>query len=230
MGVEERKREAARAALGYVPPGRVLGVGTGSTAECFIEELAASDLEVTACVASSERSAKLLREVGLAVVGIPEEPLEVYVDGADEFDPDLRLLKGGGGAHTREKAVATASRRFVCIVDDTKRVPALGASSPVVLAVVPFAVPLVTRLLAGYGEDIGIGVRGECTDDGDAIVDVSGLDLSDPKGLERELGSLPGVVENGIFAARPADVVLMADGEGVRTFRRGRLARSGPAG
>jgi ribose 5-phosphate isomerase A len=186
MTLDDMKRASANAALEYVPTGATIGVGTGSTAEFFIEELAARPGLIAAAVASSEASAAALRAAGIRVLdpAAAPYPLPLYVDGADEIDPELRLIKGGGGAQTREKVLATAAELFVCIVD------ALGGR---------------TAARPGF-----------LTDNGNAVLDAMGLDLSDPEGLELELDAIPGVVECGLFARRRADVVLVGTAGGVR--------------
>ena len=227
MTRDEQKRAVAVAAVAYVTPGTTIGVGTGSTAALFIEELAARPELVAAAVASSEASAAALRAAGIRVVGLEEAPsLPLYVDGADQVDPQLRLIKGAGGALAREKVVASAAELFVCIVDESKLVERLGAANggatppPVPLAVLPMAAALVAervRALGGSPADR----PGFVADDGLAILDVDGLDLSDPERLEVELDAIPGVVECGIFARRRADVVLSGAGEGVRAIVAG---------
>ncbi len=224
MTRDEQKRAVAAAAMAYVTLGTTVGVGTGSTAAFFIEELAARPELVAAAVASSETTAAALRAAGIRVVGLDEAPSPpLYVDGADAVDPELRLIKGAGGALVREKVVASASELFVCIVDESKLVqqlgsPAAGAETapPVPLAVLPMAAPLVVARLRALGGSPSVR-PGYRSDDGLAILDVAGLDLSDPERLEAELDAIPGVVENGIFARRRADVVLAAAGDGVRT-------------
>lgn len=216
MTLDDMKRASAKAALEYVPTGATIGVGTGSTAELFIEELAARPGLIAAAVASSEASAAALRAVGIRVLdpAAAPYPLPLYVDGADEVDPELRLIKGGGGAHTREKVLATAAELFVCIVDESKLVERLGRA-PVPLEVVPMARPLVARRLTALGATVAERL-GFATDNGNAVLDAMGLDLSDPEGLEVELDAIPGVVECGIFARRRADVVLVGAAAGVR--------------
>jgi ribose 5-phosphate isomerase A len=216
MTRDDMKRAAAVAAIEYVPTGATIGVGTGSTAEFFIEELAARPGLIAAAVASSEASAAALRAAGIRVLDPAAAlfPLPLYVDGADEVDPELRLIKGGGGAHTREKAVATASALFVCIVDETKLVELLGRR-PVPLEVVPWAAAFVAERIAALGGRAAAR-PGFVTDNGNIVIDVTGLDLSDPEGLEIELDAIPGVVECGLFARRRADVVLAGTARGVR--------------
>lgn len=226
MTQDAQKRAAAAAAMAYVTQGMIIGVGTGSTAALFIQELAARPTLIAAAVASSEASATALRAAGIRVVGLEEAPsLPLYVDGADQVDAELRLIKGAGGALAREKVVASASELFVCIVDQTKLVERLGdartpgLAPPVPLAVLPMAAaPVTARLRALGGRPV---VRPDYrTDDGMAILDCAGLDLSDPEPLEAELEAIPGVVGCGIFARRRADVVLAGTDDGVRTIVR----------
>jgi ribose 5-phosphate isomerase A len=224
MTRDEQKRAVAAAAMAYVTQGSTVGVGTGSTAARFIEELAARPELVGAAVASSEVSATALRAAGIRVVGLDEAPsLPLYVDGADQVDPEFRLIKGAGGALAREKVVASASELFVCIVDESKLVERLGAASavgpapPVPLAVLPMAAPLVAERVRALGGNPAARA-GFVADDGLAILDVAGLDLSDPERTEAQLKSIPGVVECGIFAYRRADVVLAGSPSGVRTI------------
>ena len=216
MTLDDMKRASANAALEYVPTGATIGVGTGSTAEFFIEELAARPGLIAAAVASSEASAAPLRAAGIRVLdpAAAPYPLPLYVDGADEVDPELRLIKGGGGAQTREKVLATAAELFVCIVDDTKLVERLGRA-PVPLEVVPWAAAFVAERVAALGGRTAAR-PGFLTDNGNAVLDAMGLDLSDPEGLELELDAIPGVVECGLFARRRADVVLVGTVGGVR--------------
>jgi ribose 5-phosphate isomerase A len=215
------KRQAAEAALELVELDDFLGVGTGSTANAFIDLLAEHlDGRIRGAVASSEASAARLRERGLRVVGLDEThgELPVYVDGADEFDPALCLMKGGGGALTREKIVARAARRFVCIVDASKRVSRLGAF-PLPVEVLPMAVALVRRRLEALGGTVSR--RDDfVTDNGNVVLDVADLQIESPAELELELDSFPGVVTCGLFARRPADIVLMASSDGVIRFER----------
>lgn len=224
MTRDEQKRAVARAALAYLEPGGVVGVGTGSTAAFFIEELAAHPELAAAAVPSSEATAAALRDAGIRVAGLDEAPAPaVYVDGADAVDSGLRLIKGAGGALVREKIVATASRLFVCIVDASKLSDRLDGptgdhpgGAPVPLAVVPLAVPLVSRRVRDLGGAVALRA-GYRSDDGLAILDVSGLALDDPERMEATLALLPGVVESGIFARRRADVALVGSEAGLRT-------------
>ncbi len=224
MTREEQKRAVAVAAVEYVTPGATIGIGTGSTAALFIEQLAARPGLAAAAVPSSEASAAALGAAGIPVAGLDEAlRLPLYVDGADAVDPELRLIKGAGGALAREKVVASASDLFVCIVDETKLTGSLAGptgdhpeGAPVPLAVLPMAAgPVVARVRRLGGDPV---LRaGFVADDGLAIVDVAGLDLSDPERLEAELDAIPGVVECGIFAHRRADVILAGSETGVRT-------------
>lgn len=221
MTQDEMKQAVAQAALDYVLPklkaDSVIGIGTGSTANCFIDALAAHKGSFESAVASSEASAERLRSHGIEVVDLNSvSGIEVYVDGADEFDPHLNLVKGGGGALTREKIVAAASKEFVCIVDQTKQVDVLGAF-PLPVEVIPMARSYVARELAKLGVQPEYR-QGFVTDNGNIILDVHDMEILNPKGLERELNDLVGVVTNGLFALRPADIVLMATPEGVETL------------
>ena len=222
MTRDDQKRAAAEAALEYVEPGSTIGVGTGSTAAFFIKRLAGLPpaRRPGAAVPSSDATAAALRHAGIRVVGLEDAlPLPIYVDGADEVDPELRLIKGGGGAHAREKVLASAAERFVCIVDETKLVERLGAA-PVPLAVLPMAAAYVAERVRMLGGNPAAR-PGFMTDDGAAVLDVSGLDLSDPEWLEAELEAIPGVVASGLFAHRRADVVLVGAPSGVQILRRG---------
>lgn len=221
MTQDEMKQAVAQAALDYVLPklkaDSMIGIGTGSTANCFIDALAAHKGVFESAVASSEASAERLRSHGIEVVDLNSvSGIEVYVDGADEFDPHLNLVKGGGGALTREKIVAAASKEFVCIVDQTKQVDVLGAF-PLPVEVIPMARSYVARELAKLGVQPEYR-QGFVTDNGNIILDVHDMEILNPKGLERELNDLVGVVTNGLFALRPADIVLMATPEGVETL------------
>ncbi|MCF0254358.1 MAG: ribose-5-phosphate isomerase RpiA, partial [Duodenibacillus sp.] len=211
------KRAVGRAALAYVRPGEVLGVGTGSTVDCFIDALAESGIDVPACVSSSERSSRKLRELGFKVADLNEvEEIGVYIDGADEIDGGFAMIKGGGGALTREKIVASVARDFVCIADASKRVAVLGRF-PLPVEVIPMAAASVARELRKLGGDPA--ERDFTTDNGCRILDVSGLSIADPAGLERRINQIPGVVTVGLFAQRGADVLLLGTDEGVKVFR-----------
>lgn len=218
MNADEMKKQVALKALEMVKPKLaedvVIGIGTGSTANHFIDALAAYAGDFQGAVASSEASAERLKAGGIDVFELNEcGTLPVYVDGADEFDPRLNLIKGGGAALTREKIVAQASTQFICIVDATKEVPVLG-QFPLPIEVIPMARSLVARECVKLGGD-PVYREGVVTDNGNQILDVYNLSITDPKGLEQTLNNIPGVVCNGIFGLRPADVVLMATPEGV---------------
>ena len=219
MAQDALKRSAAEAALAYVEPKLTLktlvGVGTGSTANCFIDALAAVRHKFDAAVASSEASAERLRRRGVPVLDLNTAPAPtVYVDGADEAAPDRCLIKGGGGALTREKIVAACADEFVCIVDESKLVRSLGAF-PLPVEVIPMARGLAARALARLGGKPEWR-QGFTTDNGNIILDVHGLRIQDPLALEREINNIVGVVCNGLFAANAADLVLVAGQRGVR--------------
>lgn len=214
MQADGNKERAARAALELIPQGATIGIGTGSTVNCFIDLLAAHPGRVQQAVSSSEASSARLRAIGIKVLDLNElDGLDLYVDGADEANAARQLIKGGGGALTREKIVAAAARRFVCIVDESKLVPTLGRF-PLPIEVIPMARQLLTRQLAALG---GRAVwRESClTDNGNHILDVHGLSICDPPSLERQLDELAGVVTVGLFALRPADLLLVGGTQGV---------------
>jgi ribose 5-phosphate isomerase A len=217
MTQDELKRAVAREAVRHVVPGAVLGVGTGSTADCFIDELAGMKHEISGAVASSERSAARLRKHGIIVLDLNSvDDMPVYVDGADEITERLHMIKGGGGALTREKIVAAVARKFVCIADASKLVPVLGGF-PLPVEVVPMARAYVARELAKLGGQPKLR-EGFTTDNGNVILDVSGLRILDPVGLETAINNITGVVTNGLFALRGADVLLLGTNSGVRTI------------
>ena len=220
MNQDDLKRAVAREAVRHVVPGAVLGVGTGSTADFFIDELASMKGQIPGAVASSERSAVRLRGHGIRVLDLNSvEDIPVYVDGADEITGRLHMIKGGGGALTREKIVAAAARKFVCIADESKLVPVLGGF-PLPVEVIPMARAYVARELAKLGGRPTLR-EGFTTDNGNVIVDVSGLRIVDPVGLEAIINNITGVVTNGLFARRGADVLLLGAGSGVRTMTPG---------
>ena len=217
MTQQEQKRQVARAALKWVRDEMVLGVGTGSTVNCFIDALGESGIRLDGAVSSSEETTRRLQALGVEVLDLNNAgTLDLYVDGADEFDPHRRLIKGGGGALTREKIVAAASRSFVCIVDESKKVGVLGRF-PLPVEVIPMARSYVARQLIAMGGQPELR-DGFVTDNGNLILDVHNLDLVDPVRMEQNINDLPGVVCNGLFALRPADVVLMATAQGVERF------------
>lgn len=217
--LDELKRIAAHAALAHVPENAVIGVGTGSTVDFFIAGLGAMKDRIEGAVSSSEASSAKLRAVGIRVIDLNSvDEIAVYIDGADEIDAHLRMIKGGGGALTREKIVAAVARRFVCIVDEKKLVGALGRF-PLPIEVLPMARSHVGRQVAGMGGQPSLRT-GFTTDNGNLILDVHGLGMHDPAALESELNQIAGVVCNGLFARRPADVALVASAAGVRTLAR----------
>jgi ribose 5-phosphate isomerase A len=219
VDADAKKKAAANAALEYVEHDAVIGVGTGSTVNHFIAALAARRHRIAGAVSSSEASTRLLRAAGIEVISLNDAgDLPLYVDGADEATKHLQLIKGGGGALTREKIVAAASRRFVCIVDDTKLVPVLGRF-PLPVEVIPMARSLVARRLVAKGGQ-PVWREGFRTDNGNEILDVHNLRITDPVVLEAEIGLLAGVVEVGLFARRGADVLLVAGADGVQTLSR----------
>ena len=218
MSQDERKRQVALAAARLVEEERVIGVGTGSTANFFIDALAGLKHRLEGAVASSEASAERLRGHGIPVLDLNATgPLEVYVDGADEANLNRQLIKGGGGALTREKIVAAASRRFICIVDESKLVERLGRF-PLPVEVIPMARSHVGRALVALGGHPEYR-QGFVTDNGNLILDVHHLDMTDAVRLAQTLNNIAGVVTNGLFAQRPADLVLVAGANGVREIR-----------
>ncbi|HAY27967.1 MAG TPA: ribose-5-phosphate isomerase RpiA [Candidatus Accumulibacter phosphatis] len=216
MTQDEMKQAVARAAIAHIVEGQVVGVGTGSTANFFIDELALLGQRIRGAVASSEATRRRLEGHGIRVLDLNEvDRLPVYVDGADEINPSLQMIKGGGGALTREKIVAAVAEKFVCIADQSKLVAVLG-HFPLPVEVIPMAVNHVRRELARFGgEPI---VRDRCTtDNGNLIIDVHGLEIADAAALESGINQIVGVVTNGLFARRPADVCLLATAAGVQT-------------
>jgi len=214
MNQDELKRLVGKAALEHVRPDSIIGVGTGSTVNCFIEALINSGIRIEAAVSSSEATTRLLQAGGIEVVDLNQTGgLDVYIDGADEFDAHRRLIKGGGGALTREKIVAAASRTFVCIADQSKQVSVLGAF-PLPLEVIPLARSLVARKMVALGGQPEWR-EGFTTDNGNWILDIHNLDLIDPVSMEKTINNLAGVVTCGLFALRPADLVLIATEDGI---------------
>ena len=211
---DDLKRAVAQAAVRYVAPGKVLGVGTGSTVDFFIEALAAAAVPVPAAVSSSERSTRKLTALGIPVLDLNDvDSIAVYIDGADEIDPSFSMIKGGGGALTREKIVAAVASTFVCIADESKRVDVLGRF-PLPVEVIPMARRYVMRRLAELGGHPKWR-EGVVTDNGNVILDVHGLRITDPVGLETAIDGIVGVVTNGLFARRGADVLLLGTTDGV---------------
>jgi len=215
MNQDELKRLVGAAALDHVRSDSIIGVGTGSTVNCFIDSLISSGIRIEAAVSSSEATTRLLEAGGIQVMDLNQTGgLDVYIDGADEFDTHRRLIKGGGGALTREKIVAAASKKFVCIADLSKQVKVLGAF-PLPLEVIPLARSLVARKMVALGGQ-PVWREGFTTDNGNWILDVHNLDLVDPVSMEKTINNLAGVVTCGLFAQRPADLILIATEDGVR--------------
>ena len=216
VDADTKKRQAAESALDLVETGSVVGVGTGSTTNHFIDALARIRFRVDGTVASSEATAARLRERGLRVADLNAvDEVAVYVDGADECTRHRQLVKGAGGALTREKIIAAAARQFVCIVDDSKLVDVLGTEAPVPVEVIPMARGYAARQIVALGGN-PFWREGAVTDNGNVILDVHGLDLVDPAAAEGTLDQITGTVANGIFARRRADVVLIGAGAEVR--------------
>jgi ribose 5-phosphate isomerase A len=212
MDRDELKKRSAEAALAFVEDGTIVGVGTGSTVAFFIDGLARLRGRIRGAVSSSEQSTQRLRTHGIEVFDLNDiGSLELYVDGADECDPQRRLIKGGGGALTREKVIAQASRTFVCIIDAAKQVDVLGAF-PLPVEVIPMARSAVARAIEAIGGRPAWR-EGVVTDNGNWILDIHGMRIADPVGTEREINQIPGVVTVGLFAARPADIVIV---DGIR--------------
>jgi ribose 5-phosphate isomerase A len=219
MNADELKHAAARAAIAYVPDGAVVGVGTGSTANHFIDELIAIRSRIDAAVASSEISASRLQAGGVRVLDLNVvDEMPVYVDGADEINRHLHMIKGGGGALTREKIVSAVAKQFVCIADDSKLVAVLGTFA-LPVEVIPMARSHVARELVRLGGRPELR-RDFTTDNGNIILDVHDLEIAEPLELEMAINQIVGVVTNGLFAMRGADVALLAGADGVRTLTR----------
>jgi ribose 5-phosphate isomerase A len=215
MTQDTMKRAAAEAALEYLPSGGTIGIGTGSTVNHFIEVLARVKHRIDGAVSSSEATTARLRQHGIAVADLNSAgELAVYIDGADESNRHLHLVKGGGGALTREKIIAAASRQFICIADESKLVDVLGRF-PLPVEVVPMARSYVAHQLIKIGGR-PVWREGFVTDNGNVILDVHGLQILEPVKLETEINNIVGVVTNGLFARRPADVLLLGTREGVR--------------
>lgn len=221
MDQNQMKKAVAQAAADYVEKhltaGSVLGVGTGSTANLFIECLAPFRDRIGCTVASSEETRRRLEALGIPVEDLNMvSEVAIYVDGADESNAQLHLIKGGGGALTREKIIAAAAREFVCIADESKYVPTLG-TFPLPVEVIPMARSYVARAVVKLGGD-PVYREGFVTDNGNQIIDVHNLVIADPIALEQQLNQITGVVTNGLFAARPADLLILGTREGIRTF------------
>jgi ribose 5-phosphate isomerase A len=216
---QEQKQRAAAAALKFVEAGKVLGVGTGSTVNAFIDQLGDLARRITGAVSSSEASSARLAALGIPLLDLNDiDELSVYIDGADEANPHLELIKGGGAALTREKIIAGAARRFVCIVDETKLVQTLGRF-PLPVEVIPMARRQVAMRLTSLGGR-PVWREGVVTDNGNHILDVHDLRIEDAPALENRINQLTGVVTVGLFAARPADLLIVAGPGGVREIAR----------
>jgi ribose 5-phosphate isomerase A len=217
LSAGEKKQRVATAALEFLRDDTVLGVGTGSTVNALIDQLAPWKSRLRGAVSSSEASSARLLALGIPVLDLNDVPdLGLYIDGADEANPDRELIKGGGAALTREKIIAAAARRFVCIVDDSKLVDVLGRF-PLPVEVIPMARELVARALVALGGR-PVWRVGVVTDNGNQILDVHDLRISAPRALEAQINQLTGVVTVGLFAARPADVIIVGTDSGIRTI------------
>ncbi len=226
MDAQALKQMVAAEAVRQVPEGEVLGVGTGSTADCFIDALARVADHLPGAVASSERTAQRLRAAGIRVFDLNEvDHLSLYVDGADEIDHGMSMIKGGGGALTREKIVAATARRFVCIADESKRVARLGRF-PLPVEVIPMASAYVMRELGKLGGTPRIRA-GFVTDNGNQIIDVAGLGIEDPRALESHIEALVGVVSAGLFAHRGADCLILGTTRGIQIFESTVASKAG---
>jgi ribose 5-phosphate isomerase A len=215
---DDLKRAAAEAAIAHLPDGGIVGVGTGSTANFFIEALGRIRHRVDGAVASSEASAQRLEAVGIRVLDLNSvEELRVYVDGADEISRQLHMIKGGGGALTREKIVAAVATTFICVADESKLKDVLGGF-PLPVEVIPMATALVAREMVKLGGAPRLR-EGFVTDNGNVILDVHDLEIANPPELEARINQIPGVVMNGLFARRGADLLLLGTVHGVDTLR-----------
>ena len=219
MTQDEMKIEVAKAALKYVVPDSIIGVGTGSTANFFIDELATIKESFKGAVASSIATTNRLESYGITVFDLNDvEEISVYIDGADESDEQLNLIKGGGGALTREKIVAAVSNQFVCIADESKLVTVLGAF-PLPVEVIPMSANHVKRQIVKTTGGLPIPREGFTTDNGNLILDIHDLKIKDPTKLEDQLNNIVGVVTNGLFASRGADILLLGTTDGVKTIQ-----------
>ncbi len=217
MNADEMKRQAAQAAIEYLPGGGIIGVGTGSTVNHFIDALAEVKGRFDGAVSSSEASTERMKKHGIDVLDLNSTGgLEVYVDGADESNRQLHLIKGGGGALTREKIVAAASKKFICIADESKLVDVLG-EFPLPVEVIPMARSYVARELTALGGN-PVWRENFVTDNGNSILDVHGLKIDDAPTLEATLDGIAGVVTNGLFSRRPADLLLIGAEKGVERY------------
>lgn len=219
MTQEEMKKLVGQAALAYVQPNTIIGVGTGSTVNCFIDALASIKDQIKAAVSSSEASTARLQALGITVMDLNDvTEFDIYVDGADEINPTMEMIKGGGAALTREKIVAAVAKRFICIADATKEVDVLG-QFPLPVEVIPLAREYVARELRKLGGN-PVYREGVITDNQCQILDVHGLKIHDAKATETAINQIPGVVTVGLFAARGADVALIGSPDGVKTIEK----------
>jgi ribose 5-phosphate isomerase A len=217
MTQDELKALVGQAATAYVEPGSIIGVGTGSTVNCFIDALAKMPVPIKAAVSSSHASTERMRALGIEVLDANQvESLAVYIDGADEIDHAGHMIKGGGAALTREKIVADIAARFVCIADESKLVTTLGRF-PLPIEVIPMAAAQIARRVRALGGEPALRA-GVVTDNSGQIIDVRGLAITDPAAMEREINQWPGVVSVGIFARNKADLCLLGTAQGVRTL------------
>ncbi|WP_233141954.1 ribose-5-phosphate isomerase RpiA [Aggregatibacter actinomycetemcomitans] len=212
----EMKKIAAQAALQFVKPKMIVGVGSGSTVNCFIEALGALKNQIKGAVAASKKSEELLRQQGIEVFSTNDvSGLDIYVDGADEINPQKMMIKGGGAALTREKIVAALAKNFICIVDSSKQVDVLGSTFPMPIEVIPMARSQVARKLVALGGAPEYR-EGVVTDNGNIILDVHNFEIMNPVAMEKELNDIAGVVTNGIFALRSADTVIVGTPNGAK--------------
>jgi ribose 5-phosphate isomerase A len=218
MNQDEKKKAAALAAISYVTNDSVVGVGTGSTVNFFIDALAKVKHKIAGAVSSSDASTARLKTLGIEVFDLNSvSEFDIYVDGADEITEHMHMIKGGGAALTREKIVAAVAKQFICIIDDSKQVPVLG-KFPLPVEVIPMARSYVAREIVKLGGD-PVYRQGVVTDNGNVILDVHNLTILNPVELERQLNAIVGVVTNGLFADRGADIVLVADDNEVKTIK-----------
>ncbi len=218
MTQDEMKKAAAIKALDYIKADTIVGVGTGSTVNHFIDALATIKDKIIGAVSSSDASTERLKSYGIEVFDLNNvDGIDVYVDGADEINPHMHMIKGGGAALTREKIVAAVAKTFVCIADDSKQVPMLGAF-PLPVEVIPMARSYVARELVKLGGDPAYR-QGVITDNGNVIIDVHNLEILDPKALENSINAIVGVVTNGLFANRPANVLIIGSADGTKIIK-----------
>ena len=216
MNQLEMKKIAAQAALQFVKPEMIVGVGSGSTVNCFIEALGSMKDEIKGAVAASKNSEELLKKHGIEVFSANDVTnLDIYVDGADEINPQKMMIKGGGAALTREKIVAALAKNFICIVDSSKQVDVLGSTFPLPIEVIPMARSQVARKLVALGGAPEYR-EGVVTDNGNIILDVHNFEILNPVEMEKELNNIAGVVTNGVFALRPADTVIVGTPDGAK--------------